>query len=68
MLARGIVPTEVAEWPFPRKTAKAALQLAEQGSFVKEMNAGYAEWTTASGPTHAERVQQGELRCSCSKL
>jgi len=42
--------------------------LAEQGFFVKEMNAGYAEWTTANGPTHAERVQQDELRCSCSKL
>jgi hypothetical protein len=42
--------------------------LAEQGFFVKEMNAGWAEWTGSNGATHAERVHAGELRCSCSRL
>jgi len=32
------------------------------------MNAGWAEWTTGNGPTHSERVAEGELRCSCSRL
>jgi len=42
--------------------------LAEQGFFVREMNVGWAEWLDAKGPTHSERVQQGELKCSCSRL
>jgi len=38
--------------------------LAELGFFVKEMNAGWREWTAEGLPTH-----QGEavgVRCDCS--
>jgi hypothetical protein len=42
--------------------------LAEQGFFAKEMNAGWAEWMAGNGPMHSERVAEGELRCSCSRL
>jgi len=41
--------------------------LAEKGFFVKEMNVGIGEWLESKLPTHAERVQKGALRCSCSK-
>jgi len=41
--------------------------LAEKGFFVKEMNAGWAEWTEGKLPTHSERVKPGAIRCSCSK-
>jgi len=42
--------------------------LAELGFFVKEMNAGWQEWTEAKHPMHSGRVGPGELRCSCSRL
>jgi rhodanese-related sulfurtransferase len=47
--------------------AKAALQLAEHGFFVKEMNVGWAEWQADNSPMHSERVAKGALRCSCSR-
>jgi len=40
--------------------------LAGLGFYVKELNAGWEEWTERGLPTHAERVPVGELRCSCS--
>ncbi len=41
--------------------------MAERGFFVKEMNAGWAEWTAAGLPTHGNaQLAQGTLRCACS--
>ena len=39
-----------------------ALQLAERGFFVKELNAGWAEWNAAGHPTESGRAPAGELR------
>lgn len=34
---------------------------------MKEMNAGWAEWTAAGLPTHGNaQLAQGTLRCACS--
>ncbi len=40
--------------------------MAEKGFFVKELNVGWEEWTTAKFPTHEGRVARGEFRCECS--
>lgn len=44
-----------------------ALQLAERGYFVKELNVGWSEWLAAGLPMHRERVVRGQIRCSCSR-
>jgi hypothetical protein len=40
--------------------------LAEQGFFVKEMNAGWAEWLADNSPVHKGAVAEGQLTCTCS--
>jgi hypothetical protein len=42
-----------------------ALQLAERGFFVREMNVGWKEWTALRHPTH--KGKPDGMRCSCSK-
>jgi len=44
-----------------------ALQLAERGFLVKEMNVGWKEWTYNHHPTHQGTVGADDVRCSCSK-
>ncbi|HEX2573505.1 MAG TPA: hypothetical protein VH877_28405 [Polyangia bacterium] len=42
--------------------------MAEHGYFVKEMNAGWLEWTEDELPTHSQRhIDKGTLRCDCFK-
>jgi hypothetical protein len=36
--------------------------LAERGFFVKEMNAGWAEWTAGGNPTESGAAPPGQLR------
>jgi len=43
-----------------------ALQLADKGFFVKELNVGWKEWTHNRHPTHQGKAQDG-FRCECSK-
>jgi hypothetical protein len=44
-----------------------ALQLAERGFLVKEMNVGWKEWTYNRHPTHQGKSDIDGIRCSCSK-
>ena len=44
-----------------------ALQLAERGFFVKELNVGWKEWTYNRHPTHKGSAEADGVRCSCSK-
>ncbi len=41
--------------------------MAERGFFVREMNTGWAEWSGAGLPAHADaHLPGGAVRCSCS--
>jgi hypothetical protein len=42
-----------------------ALQLAEHGFFVKEMNVGWKEWTANRHPVHEGKADGA--KCNCSK-
>lgn len=44
----------------------AALQLAELGFYVKEMNVGWKEWTGNRHPTHQGKLEDN-VHCECSK-
>jgi hypothetical protein len=44
-----------------------ALQLAERGFFVKELNVGWKEWTYNRHPTHQGQASIENVRCECSK-
>lgn len=48
-------------------SVKAALQLAENGFFVKELNVGWKEWQRERLPAHKGSVSEWEMRCTCSK-
>jgi hypothetical protein len=41
--------------------------LAERGYFARELNTGWAEWSEAKLPTHAEEhLGRDAIRCGCS--
>jgi hypothetical protein len=42
--------------------------LAGLGFFVKEMNAGWQEWSTEALPVHEGRVAKDTMRCTCSRV
>jgi hypothetical protein len=46
----------------------AALQLAESGFFVKELNVGWKEWVEEKLPAHQGAVAVGEIKCGCSRM
>lgn len=48
-------------------SAQVALQLAEQGFLVREMNVGWKEWTHNRHPVHKGSADANGLLCSCSK-
>jgi hypothetical protein len=46
----------------------AALQLAERGFFVKELNVGWKEWAEEKLTAHVGAVAAGEIKCGCSRM